>query len=96
VGVPHPVKGQEVVAFCVLREGVEGSEALREDLVKRVVASLGKALRPRDIRFARALPKTRNAKVMRRVVRAAYLDDDAGDVSSLEDPTTVEAIRNAL
>jgi len=40
-------------------------------------------------------PKTRNAKVMRRVIRAAYLDEDLGDISSLEDPDTVEAIREA-
>jgi acetyl-CoA synthetase len=45
--------------------------------------------------FADALPKTRNAKVMRRVIQAAYLGNDLGDTSSLEDPSTVEAIREA-
>lgn len=95
VGVPHEIKGQEVVAFCVLAEGVAAGEELRAELTERVALALGKPLKPREIRFASALPKTRNAKLMRRIIRAAYLDEDPGDTSSLEDPGTVEAIRNA-
>jgi acetyl-CoA synthetase len=68
---------------------------LRAELLDRVAGSLGKALRPRDVRFTTALPRTRNAKVMRRVIRAAYLGEDPGDLSSLEDPAAVEAIRQA-
>jgi len=45
--------------------------------------------------FTDALPKTRNAKVMRRLIRAAYLDEDLGDTSSLEDPSTIDAVRAA-
>ncbi|RMF51437.1 MAG: AMP-dependent synthetase, partial [Bacteroidetes bacterium] len=71
-------------------------EALRQALSDRIAEALGKPLRPRAVLFTRALPKTRNAKVMRRVVRAAYLGQDPGDVSSLEDPTTVDAIREAV
>jgi len=48
------------------------------------------------VRFTAALPKTRNAKVMRRVIRAAYLGEDPGDTSSLDDPATVEAVREAV
>ena len=96
VGVPHDVKGQEVAAFVVLKAGRAPSDDLREALIRRVTDALGKPLRPRTILFTRALPKTRNAKVMRRVIRAAYLDEDAGDLSSLEDPSTVEAIREAV
>ena len=100
VGVPHAVKGQEVVAFVVLKSGEEASSeeaasALRERLLQRVTDALGKPLRPRTVLFTAALPKTRNAKVMRRVIRAAYLGEDPGDTSSLEDPSTVEAIRTA-
>ncbi|MDT0630579.1 AMP-binding protein [Rubrivirga sp. S365] len=93
VGVPDDVKGQAVVAFVVLASGAEASEALRTELVGRVTDALGKALKPRDVRFADALPKTRNAKVMRRVVRAAHLDGDLGNVTALEDPAAVDAIR---
>ncbi len=95
IGVPHDLKGQEVVAFCVLAAGHEPSEELRADLVARLVDALGKPLKPREVRFAAALPKTRNAKVMRRLIRAAYLGGDLGDTSSLEAPETVDAVRNA-
>jgi acetyl-CoA synthetase len=100
VGVPDPVKGQEVVAFCVLAPSLvpdeEAGGTLRSDLVELVTARLGKPLKPRDVRFVRALPKTRNAKVMRRVIRAAYLGEDLGDLSSLEDPATIDDIRESV
>ncbi len=96
VGVPHPIKDQEVVAFCVLHEGNTADETLRTELMERVIEELGKPLKPRDIRFVAALPKTRNAKVMHRVIRAAYLDQPLGDLTSLENPATVEAIRQAV
>ena len=93
VGVPDEVKGQAVVAFVVLADGAGESEDLRDALVGRVVDALGKALTPRAVRFVDALPKTRNAKVMRRVIRAAYTDGDLGNVTALEDPAAVDAVR---
>jgi len=96
IGVPHEVKGQEIVVFCVLRDPRKASETLREELKDRVASALGKPFRPSDVRFTTALPKTRNAKVMARVVRAAYLGLDPGDLTSLEDPGAVEAIRKAV
>ncbi len=71
-------------------------EALQfEAELKAVVAKdMGKPLTPSRIHFVSALPKTRNAKVMRRVIRSAYLGEDAGDLSALENPETVEEIRN--
>jgi acetyl-CoA synthetase len=95
IGIPHDVKGQELAAFVVLKPGVEASEELRERLLHRVTTELGKPMRPREVKFVDALPKTRNAKVMRRVIRAAYLGQEPGDVSSLEDVSTLEAIRLA-
>jgi acetyl-CoA synthetase len=53
---------------------------------------MGKPLTPSKIHFVSALPKTRNAKVMRGVIRAAYLGEDTGDLSALENPATVDAI----
>ena len=96
IGAPHPVKDQEVVGFVVLREDVEASETLRTALIDLVTAELGKPLKPRTVLFVTALPKTRNAKVMHRVIRAAYLDLPLGDLSSLENAGTVEAIRQAI
>ncbi len=95
IGIPHPIKGEELAAYCVLRSGVEPSEDLRSDLVRLVTDELGKPLKPGKIAFVTALPKTRNAKVMRRIIRAVYLNEPLGDISSLEDPGSVEAIRNA-
>ena len=95
IGVPHDVKGSEIVAFVVLEPGHDETDPLQEELMQEVVDEMGKPLKPREILFADALPKTRNAKVMRRVIRAAYLGEDLGDTSSLEDPNTVEAIQEA-
>jgi acetyl-CoA synthetase len=84
------------VCFCVLRPGHAPTDELREALKTRVADALGKPLRPREVRFVRDLPKTRNAKVMRRIIRAAYLGLDPGDTSSLENPAAVEEIRQAV
>jgi len=96
VGVPDALKGQAVVCFCVLRQGHEPSDALRAELQELVAHSLGKPLRPREVKFVRDLPKTRNAKLMRRVARAAYLGLPTGDLSALENPQSVEEIRRSL
>jgi acetyl-CoA synthetase len=95
IGVPHDVKGSEIVAFAVLEPGYDETNALREELMQVVVDEMGKPLKPREILFVDALPKTRNAKVMRRVIQSAYLGEDLGDTSSLEDPSTVAAIQEA-
>jgi len=96
IGVPHDVKGEELVVFVVLLPDQDPTTGLRRRLIERVTAALGKPLRPAEIKFASALPKTRNAKIMRRLIRATYLGRDAGDTSSLEDPSTMEAIRDAI
>jgi acetyl-CoA synthetase len=95
VGVPHPVKGEAVVCFVVLRPGAAFSEALGEELADRVASRLGKALRPERVVCVRDLPKTRSAKIMRRVIRATWLGKDPGDLSSLENPDAVEAVAEA-
>ncbi len=93
IGVPHEVKGSELVIFAVTKPGVERSAALRQELHEMVVAEMGKPLAPKAILFVADLPKTRNAKVMRRMIRAAYLGLDLGDTSSLVNPAAVEEIR---
>lgn len=93
IGVPHPVKGAEVVCFCVLVPGAVGDEALAAELAARAADELGRPLRPGRILFVDDLPRTRNAKVMRRVLRAAFLDQDPGDTTSLVNPEVIDAIR---
>ena len=81
-----------MVAFCVLRN--DKTEDLEKELKQLVSKDMGKPLAPSRIHFVSALPKTRNAKVMRRVIRAAYLGEDAGDLSALENPNSVEEIED--
>jgi acetyl-CoA synthetase len=95
IAVPDEMKGNEVVCFCVLKPSHQPSDELRDALKEKVAAELGKPLKPREIKFVRDLPKTRNAKVMRRIIRAAYLGQDPGDTSSLENPAAVEEIKQA-
>jgi len=96
IGVPDAIKGQALVCFCVLKPGQQPTEELREELREGVARQLGKPLKPDILRFVCDLPKTRNAKVMRRVIRAAYLGQDPGDLSALENPQSVEEVRKAV
>jgi acetyl-CoA synthetase len=85
-----------MVAFCVLVDGHADfeSDILESELKKLVAKDMGKPLAPSRIHFVSALPKTRNTKVMRRVIRSAYLGEDAGDLSALENPNAVEEIES--
>ena len=73
--------------------GEEGNDGLRGILSNAVTDALGRSYRPRDILFVSDLPKTRNMKIMRRVVRSVVLGDPAGDLSSLVNPEAVEELR---
>jgi acetyl-CoA synthetase len=84
-----------LVVFAVLRPGLSPTESMRQKLQKMIVQEMGKPLAPKDVLFVSDLPKTRNAKVMRRMIRSAYLGQDAGDTSSLVNPEAVEEIRQA-
>ncbi|MCJ7817268.1 MAG: AMP-dependent synthetase, partial [Candidatus Thorarchaeota archaeon] len=75
--------------------GMEPSEKLRDELKQLVATAMGKPLTPKAVLFVSDLPKTRNAKVMRRMIRAAYLGEDPGDTSSLVNPEAVEEIKRA-
>jgi acetyl-CoA synthetase len=95
IGVPHDIKGSELVVFVVLTGDAQQTEELRDELRKLVIDAMGKPLAPREIVFVSDIPKTRNAKVMRRMVRAAYLGQEPGDTSSLVNPEAVDEIRRA-
>ncbi len=96
VGVPHDVKGNEIICFCVLAPGHNPSEGLKKELQAKVASELGKPLQPKEIWFVLDLPKTRNAKVMRRIIRSAYLGQDPGDTSSLVNPEAVDQVRQVV
>jgi len=92
VGVPDPVKGEVIALYAVPVGSAAGGDALAEELSEAVVRNLGKAFRPAAVRLVDDLPRTRSAKIMRRVVRARALGEDTGDLSSLENPAAVDAI----
>lgn len=92
IGIPHAIKGESIAVFCVLASGIAANPTVRGEISAAVVRSLGKALKPDLVLVVRALPKTRSGKVMRRVIRSAFLGLDPGDVSSLDDATILDEI----
>lgn len=96
IGVPDPQKGETIVCFVVLAPGYQPAEPLRAELSEQVVQELGKSLRPKAVKFVEMLPKTRNGKVMRRVIRGKFLGTLAGqDLSAVENLESVEAVQRA-
>ncbi|MCC7107578.1 MAG: AMP-binding protein, partial [Chloroflexi bacterium] len=95
VGVPDETKGEAIAVLAVLRSGFEPSEGNRQGISDAIARELGKALRPKTVKFVDELPKTRNAKVLRRVARAVLLDQPTGDLSSIENPSAIDAIKRA-
>jgi acetyl-CoA synthetase len=93
VGVPHDVKGEVAWIFCVRKPGEDAGE---QEVAGRVAEVLGKAFKPERVLFVGALPKTRSAKIVRRAVRAQVLGKDPGDLSSLENPDSLEEIARVL
>lgn len=97
IGVPHETKGEGIVCFVVLKPSYKPSEPLREELKAHVVKIMGKTLRPEDVKFVNDLPKTRSAKIVRRVIKAKYLGEkNLGDTSSIENPDAIEGIGRAI
>jgi acetyl-CoA synthetase len=93
IGVPHAVKGEVAWIFCVPKPGEEQRDTQVEAAVTDV---LGKAFKPDRILWVAALPKTRSAKIVRRAVRARALGKDPGDLSSLENPESLEEISRVI
>ena len=95
VGKPDPIKGDSIALFVILKEGVSPSEEIRSEIVKHIRTSIGPVATPDAIFFVRLLPKTRSGKIMRRVLRAVVTNEPLGDISTLEDETSVEEVRRA-
>ncbi len=92
IGVPDDVKGEVIALFLVPAPGVTPDDRLTGRVRQACVGSLGKAFSPRDIHWVEDLPRTRSQKIMRRVVKAVTLGEDPGDLTSLENPTSLQGL----
>lgn len=95
IGAVDPIKGQAVVCLCVPRPGRD-AETLKALLSEAVTTGLGVPFRPKAVHLVDDLPKTRNMKIMRRVIRAVHDNRDPGDLSSLVNPETVDALEQTF
>jgi len=95
-GIPHAIKGSAIVCACVLMPEVEGNSSLVAQLSSAIVSGMGASYRPETILFLEDLPRTRNMKIMRRVLRAVLANEDPGDLSALANPEAVEHLRAKL
>jgi acetyl-CoA synthetase len=93
IGVPDEVKGEAIVCFAVLKSNVEFNDEIKKTLKSAVTKTMGKAFDPKDIVVVKDLPKTRNNKIMRRLIKAAFLGKPLGDISSLENPASLDDIK---
>jgi len=95
VGFPHEVKGSGLFCYVILKEGIEGDDALKKELVMCVRKSVGPFAQPDHILFTSALPKTRSGKIMRRILRKIAENDTSnlGDTSTLLDPSIVDELK---
>jgi acetyl-CoA synthetase len=95
IGVPHDIKHETITLFVMLQPGVEPDGTLKDEIRQLVGAQLGKALIPSEVRFVSDLPRTRNGKILRRLIRAKYLGQDLGDLSVLDNHRALQAIAEA-
>jgi acetyl-CoA synthetase len=93
---PNEVKGEAIVLFVILHEGHQPSAGLKKELVKHLRTTIGTVATPEEVIFVDKLPKTRSGKIMRRVLKAVAAGSGIGDVSTLDDSTSVEEVRKAF
>ena len=92
IGVPHKIKGSAIVVFVTERSGMKSPDDLPGELSAAVAKALGKSLAPQAVYVVGDLPRTRNGKILRRLIRSTYLGEKSGDMSSLENPEALELI----
>jgi len=95
IGVPHATKGDAIVVFAIAASGDTLPSDAAEQVRRFIGGQLGAALRPEAVVFVRDVPRTRNAKIMRRLLRAAWLGLPAGETSALENPAALDDIAAA-
>jgi acetyl-CoA synthetase len=94
IGKPDELKGQSISAFVTLKEGIDGSSELIDELRKHVAKKIGAIARPDDIIFTAELPKTRSGKIMRRLLRDIAEGKVLGDTTTLADPGVVRELKD--
>jgi len=93
IGRSDAIKGQAITAFVTLKEGVQGTDELVAELKETVAQAIGKMARPEEIIFTAELPKTRSAKIMRRLLRDIAEGRVLGDTTTLADPSVIEELK---
>jgi acetyl-CoA synthetase len=93
IGLPHEIKGEEIMCFTILKPRFTANAALKDELSREVVANMGKPFKPSDISFVNDLPRTRSGKIVRRLIRDVALNKEFGDMSSLENPDSLKEIK---
>ena len=94
-GRPDPLRGEVISAFVALKQGYQPSDQLRQELLQTVRRELGPVAVIGELNFVSLLPKTRSGKIMRRVFKAVILDQDPGDITTIEEEGSVEEARQA-
>ncbi len=95
-GIPDDVKGEVIIAFVVLKQGIHDSEILEKEISEKIRNDIGAIATPKQIYFVSKLPKTRSGKIMRRLLKAIANNEKIGDVSTLEDGAAVTEVQNAF
>jgi propionyl-CoA synthetase len=101
VGVADQLKGQVAMAFAVLKDPSKAATPaevlkLEGEIMKVVDDQLGAVARPARVRFVTVLPKTRSGKLLRRAIQAVCENRDPGDLTTIEDPTALQQIRDLV
>jgi len=96
-GIPDEVKGEVIIAFVVLKQGVtKNSNDLQKELSDKIRKDIGAIATPKQIYFVSKLPKTRSGKIMRRLLKAIANHEKIGDVSTLEDGAVVSEVQSVF
>ena len=96
-GIPDEIKGESIIAFVVLKDGIiTSNDVLRTELVKTIRNGIGSIATPSEFYFVSKLPKTRSGKIMRRLLKSIAKKEKIGDISTLEDGAAVEEVQSAF
>ena len=94
VGVPDDLKGEAIVLFVTLKKGIEKSKKVEKEIVQTIRYHMGPIAKPREIYFVDSLPKTRSGKIMRRILKSIAKGESIGDISTLENESSVQLARD--